>query len=123
MGYAATAQDIEKEEESTANVHDRSSEDFYVEEDAEPGAFFIDHKVMQGEQVAMICRRYMLEPADIYLFNSDAVNGIAKGTVLKIPLHRSKKKDLDGFIKELEKKNGGSPQVAAPQKRKKMGVM
>ncbi|MEL1242964.1 hypothetical protein AAEO56_01710 [Flavobacterium sp. DGU11] len=123
LGYGAMAQDVENDSGNIANIHDRSSEDVYVEEEAEPGAFFIDHKVMQGEQMAMISRKYMVAPGDIYLYNNDAVNGITKGMTIKIPLHKSKKKDLDGFIKELEKKNGATPQVAAPQKRMKIGVM
>jgi len=119
-GYAATAQETEGVSDTSK---DRSSEDFYVEEEAESGSFFIEHKVTQGEQMAMISRQYLIEPKEIYLYNTDAVNGIKNGTVLKIPLHKSKKKNLDSFIKELEKSNGGSVQVAAPQKKMKMGVM
>ncbi|MGQ2984221.1 LysM peptidoglycan-binding domain-containing protein [Flavobacterium sp.] len=119
-GCAAMAQETEGVSDTSK---DRSSEDFYVEEEAESGSFFIEHKVTQGEQMAMISRQYLIEPKEIYLYNTDAVNGIKSGTVLKIPLHKSKKKNLDGFIKELEKSNGGSVQVAAPQKKMKMGVM
>ncbi len=124
-GFSATAQEVEDGEEKVViqNPTDRSDEDFYVDEDAEPGAFFIDHKVIQGEQMAMISRKYLIDPKEIYLYNNDAVNGIHAGVVLKIPLHKSKKKDIVGFIGELEKKNGGSVQVASPTKRKKMGIM
>lgn len=120
LGCTAVAQ--EKEGVSDTSK-DRSDEDFYVEEAAEADSFFIEHKVKQGEQVAMISRQYMVDPKDIYLYNTEAVNGVQSGTVLKIPLHKSKKKNLDGFIKELEKNNGGSVQVSAPQKKMKMGVM
>jgi LysM repeat protein len=119
-GWTTVAQETEGISDTSK---DRSSEDFYIEEAADPDAFFIDHKVKQGEQVAMISRQYMVEPKEIYLYNADAVNGLKGGTVLKIPLHKSKKKDIDGFIKELEKSKGGSVQVAAPHKKIKMGVM
>lgn len=115
------AQDLKEGVSDTSK--DRSDEDFYVEEAADDDAFFIEHKVAQGEQVAMISRKYMIAPNDIYLYNNQAVHGVDGGMVLKIPLHKSKKQDLAGFIKELEKKNGGTVQVAAPLKRKKMGIM
>ncbi len=125
LGYSAAAQEVEEEDGKVLvqNAKDWSSEDFYVDEEADQDAFFIDHYVMAGEQVMMISKKYMVDPKDIYKYNADAVNGLAKGTVLKIPLHKSKKGDLSGFIKELEKKKGSTVQVAAPHKRKKMGVM
>ena len=89
------------------------------EEEADPFAYFIEHKVMMGEKIHMISRKYMVDPFDIYEYN-DAVNGVEAGTVLYIPLHKSHKKDLEKFKEELIKKNGGNPiQVAAPAKREK----
>lgn len=91
------------------------NEDYEVD----PDAFFIEHKVLMGEKVFMISKKYMVDPFDIYEYN-DAVNGIKDGTILYIPLHKSKKKDLDKFKAELVKKNGGNPiQVPAPPKREK----
>ncbi|HYD91601.1 MAG TPA: hypothetical protein VEA37_08970 [Flavobacterium sp.] len=89
------------------------------EEEVDPNAYFIEHKVMMGEKIHMISRKYMVDPFDIYEYN-DAVNGVEAGTVLYIPLHKSHKKDLEKFKEELIKKNGGNPiQVAAPAKREK----
>ena len=93
----------------------------FPEEDYEvdPDAYFIEHKVLMGEKVFMISKKYMVDPFDIYEYN-DAVNGIKDGAILYIPLHKSKKKDLEKFKAELIKKNGGNPiQVPAPPKREK----
>ena len=87
--------------------------------EVDPDAFFIEHKVLMGEKIFMISRKYMVDPFDIYEYN-DAVNGVKDGTILYIPLHKSKKKDLDKFKAELVKRNGGQPiQVGAPPKREK----
>jgi len=89
------------------------------DEEVDPNAYFIEHKVMLGEKIHMISRKYMVDPFDIYEYN-DAVNGVEEGTVLYIPLHKSHKKDLEKFKQELIKKNGGNPiQVPAPAKREK----
>lgn len=89
------------------------------EEEVDPFAYFIEHKVMMGEKIHMISRKYMVDPFDIYEYN-DAVNGVEAGTILYIPLHKSHKKDLEKFKEELIKKNGGNPiQVAPPSKREK----
>lgn len=91
--------------------------DEYEEEDAD--AFFIDHKVTMGEKIIMISKKYMVDPKDIYKYNEEAVNGVDAGIVLKIPLHKSHKKDLEGFKKKLEKEKGGPIQVPAPPRKKK----
>lgn len=89
------------------------------EEEVDPDAYFIEHKVMMGEKIHMISRKYLVDPFDIYEYN-DAVNGVEAGTILYIPLHKSHKKDLDKFKEELIKKNGGNPiQVPPPPKREK----
>jgi len=85
--------------------------------------YFIDHKTMMGERLIMISRKYMVDPEEIYKYNEvvSGPNGIEPGQILKIPLHESKKKDLDKFKEELIKKNGGNPiQVpAVPPLKKK----
>lgn len=88
-------------------------------EEPDPDAFFIDHNVTMGETMIMVSRKYMVDPKEIYDYNEEAVQGLKSGTILKIPLHKSAKKDLDGFKKALEKKKGGPIQVPAPPKKKK----
>ena len=70
----------------------------------------------------MVSRKYMVDPKDIYEYNDWAVNGMQAGMVLKIPLHKSHKKDLDAFKAQLEKEHGGPIQVAAPPKKKKKDI-
>lgn len=85
--------------------------------------YFIDHKTMMGERLIMISRKYMVDPDEIYKYNEvvSGPSGIEPGQILKIPLHESKKQDLDKFKAELIKKNGGNPiQVpAVPPLKKK----
>lgn len=103
-------------QEDGINANEQKQNIVEVEyEEPDPDAFFIDHKITMGETMIMIARKYMVSPMDIYKYNEAAVHGITSGNVLKIPLHKSAKKDLDGFIKSLEKKNGGqSIQVETP---------
>lgn len=90
--------------------------------DVDPDAFFIDHKVMMGEKIFMISKKYMVDPFEIYKYN-DATEGVEAGTILKIPLHKSKKRDLDAFKAQLVKQNGGQPiQVPAPPPREKKPI-
>ncbi|MNK06503.1 hypothetical protein D3C87_244020 [compost metagenome] len=73
--------------------------------------YFIDHKTTMGERIIMISKKYMVDPQDIYEFNiidSDK-NGIIPGTIVKVPLHKSHKKDLEKFKELLIKQNGGNP--------------
>lgn len=110
-----SAQDDTQVQDTTSYEEVAPSE--YEEEDAD--AFFIDHKVTMGEKIIMISKKYMVDPKDIYKYNEEAVNGVEAGVVLKIPLHKSHKKDLDGFKAKLEKEKGGPIQVPAPPKKKK----
>jgi hypothetical protein len=85
--------------------------------------YFIDHKTTMGERMIMLSKKYMVDPDEIYKYNEVLTDnyGITAGQILKIPLHQSKKKDLDKFKEELIKKNGGKPiQVpAVPPLKKK----
>ena len=85
--------------------------------------YFIDHKTTMGERMVMISKKYMVAPDEIYKYNEvqDDKMGLVPGQILKIPLHESKKQDLDKFKAELIKKNGGNPiQVpAVPPLKKK----
>lgn len=109
----ASAQDDTQVQDST------STEDVYPDEEEDADAFFIDHKVTMGEKVIMISKKYMVDPKDIYKYNEEAVNGVEKDMILKIPLHKSHKKDLEGFKAQLEKEKGGPIQVPAPPKKKR----
>lgn len=111
--------------QNTEVEYDEREEDLYLaeEEKEDPDAFFIDHKVMMGEKMIMISRKYMVDPKDIYKYNEDAINGVKEGLILKIPLHKSHKRDLDAFKAELEKKKGGPIQVPAPPKKRKRPVI
>lgn len=73
--------------------------------------YFIDHKTTMGERMIMISKKYMVDPKDIYEFNivDSGPNGINPGTIIKIPLHKSHKKDLEKFKELLIKQNGGNP--------------
>lgn len=73
--------------------------------------YFIDHKTTMGERMIMISKKYMVDPKDIYEFNivESGPNGINPGTIIKIPLHKSHKKDLEKFKELLIKQNGGNP--------------
>lgn len=86
-------------------------------------SYFIDHTTTMGERMLMISKKYMVDPDEIYKYNEVQTDkyGITAGQVLKIPLHKSHKKDLDKFKEELIKKNGGNPiQVpAVPPLKKK----
>jgi len=87
--------------------------------------YFIDHKTTMGERMIMISKKYMVDPDEIYKYNEVQTDkmGLVAGQILKIPLHESKKKDLDKFKEELIKKNGGNPiQVPAVPPLKKKPV-
>jgi len=87
--------------------------------------YFIDHKTTMGERMIMISKKYMVDPDEIYKYNEVQTDnyGVVAGQTLKIPLHESKKKDLDKFKEELIKKNGGNPiQVPAVPPLKKKPV-
>ncbi|KOS05878.1 hypothetical protein AM493_07385 [Flavobacterium akiainvivens] len=46
------------------------------------------HRVMMGETVVMVAKKFKVTPKDIYEYNPGAVEGISQGTSLTIPLHR-----------------------------------
>lgn len=112
--------------QNAAAQDDRDSQT--TTEDAPPelidyDTYFIDHKTTMGERMIMISKKYMVAPDEIYKYNEvqDDKMGLVPGQILKIPLHESKKQDLDKFKAELIKKNGGNPiQVpAVPPLKKK----
>lgn len=49
---------------------------------------FSNHRVMMGETVVLLAKKYKMTPQDIYEYNPDATEGISQGMLLRIPLHR-----------------------------------
>ena len=60
----------------------------------------INHTVELGETVLMICKKYVVLPQDFYKYNKEAIHGVKINEVLRIPIHKSKKKNLkDAYLK------------------------
>lgn len=53
------------------------------------------HRVKTGETVVLVAKKYMVTPHDIYELNPDAVNGIAAGQGLRIPVSRKVKEEIE----------------------------
>ena len=56
----------------------------YKDQDVE----IVNHEVQSDESVRALSKKYMVDPADIYKLNRFAVNGIAEGMVLQIPVRK-----------------------------------
>jgi hypothetical protein len=75
--------------------------------------FVINHTVELGETVLMICKKYVVLPADFYKYNKEAAHGIKIGESLRIPLHLSKKKGMvEAYIKNVNGSYANAPQKA-----------
>lgn len=79
----------------------------------------VSHKVMMGETIMMIAKKYKIKPKDIYEYNPDATEGIAANNLLQIPMHRAlkKKKALDPNIQPQDAlySNGASATADVPK--------
>jgi len=62
----------------------------------------INHTVELGETVLMICKKYVVLPKDFYVYNKEAIHGIKTNEVLRIPLHKSKKKNIKDLYKQQD---------------------
>jgi len=62
----------------------------------------INHKVELGETVLLICKKYVVLPNDFYKYNKEAIHGIRTNEMLRIPLHKSKKKNAIKVFKGKE---------------------
>lgn len=87
-----------------------------VAQGKEKEEFVINHTVELGETVLMICKKYVVLPADFYKYNTEAIHGIKTGEALRIPLHLSKKKNaIEAYQKNLQSSyataGGGKPAV------------
>lgn len=58
-----------------------------------PQEVVVLHQVEKGETVLMICKKYMVLPDDFYKYNKEAIHGVSENTMLRIPMHKSKKKN------------------------------
>lgn len=66
----------------------------------------IIHRVALGETMVLIAKKYLVRPSDIYEINSDAVEGISPGMLLKIPVDKAlivHKPKLAAKAKEVKK--------------------
>ena len=59
------------------------------EEKSDPEENIVNHKVMMGETIALISKKYKVTPHDIYMLNPDATQGISYNMDIKIPMHKS----------------------------------
>jgi len=63
------------------------------------------HQVQMGETVRLLSRKYLADPAEIYRLNKFAVNGIAEGMYLQIPVpikEPQRKEDVVASSEALE---------------------
>lgn len=73
----------------------------------------LQHTVLMGETVMLICKKYVVAPEDIYKLNPEAVNGISPGMVLIIPVDeknaikpaKTKPKDTSTTSRHAKKEN------------------
>ena len=73
--------------------------------------FVINHTVELGETVLMICKKYVVLPADFYKYNKESIHGIKQGEVLRIPLHMSKKKNaVEKYQKSMNSSYANVPE-------------
>lgn len=62
------------------------------EQDLNVSDSIVKHKVMMGETVMLIAKKYRITPKDIYELNPTAVDGISYNMMLDIPADRDKAK-------------------------------
>jgi|GEM_PF-2287448 len=87
FGVAATAQeniDLKENSELTDSNAVNENEDETVS--------VVSHKVMMGETVMMIAKKYHITPKDIYELNPDATQGISYNMMINIPADKINKK-------------------------------
>lgn len=81
-----------------------------AQEKEEKEEFVINHTVELGETVLLICKKYVVLPADFYKYNKEAIHGIKTGESLRIPLHMSKKKNaIEAYQKSVNASYATAP--------------
>jgi LysM repeat protein len=68
------------------------SDNNQVSKDSEAPVSIVTHKVMMGETVMMIAKKYHITPKDIYELNPDATEGISYNMMISIPADKINKK-------------------------------
>ena len=63
-----------------------------VNNDEAEAVSVVTHKVMMGETVMMIAKKYHITPKDIYELNPDATEGISYNMTISIPADKINKK-------------------------------
>lgn len=74
------------------------------------------HRVKTGETVVLVAKKYMVTPHDIYELNPDAVNGIAAGQGLRIPVSRKVKEEI--VAKNLDYEMVSIDEIRKPAEKK-----
>ncbi|MGV3460978.1 MAG: LysM peptidoglycan-binding domain-containing protein [Flavobacterium sp.] len=74
------------------------------------------HRVKTGETVVLVAKKYMVTPHDIYELNPDAVNGIAPGQGLRIPVSRKVKEEIEA--KNLDYEMVSMDEIRQPAEKK-----
>ncbi len=59
---------------------------------------YIHHEVKMGETVALLYKKYLVNPSEIYKANEGISDGIVAGSILKIPI-------TNDYRKKQEKKS------------------
>ncbi|MFP9099323.1 LysM peptidoglycan-binding domain-containing protein [Flavobacterium sp. RHBU_24] len=87
FGIAASAQEnaeLKENSELTDNKSVNANEDEVVN--------VVSHKVLMGETVMLIAKKYHITPKDIYELNPDATKGISYNMMINIPADKINKK-------------------------------
>lgn len=69
----------------------------------------VSHRVMMGETVRMLSKKYLVPPAEIYRLNKFAVDGISQGMVLQIPVPVKDKPIVEEPVAQTEQPAAETP--------------
>jgi len=103
---------------NSESVTEKSADDEAEEE-------FTYHTVQKGETIALIYKKYLVDPKAIYKLNKEAVDGVSEGMVLKIPVSKYvKNENQKGGIEKVyvseikeESKKGGIEKVYVSEEK------
>lgn len=83
----AQAQEDVKSKENSEVIDNKS-----IKEDESIEQAVVAHRVMMGETVMLIAKKYHITPKDIYDLNPDATQGISYNMMINIPADKINKK-------------------------------
>ncbi|QYJ68145.1 LysM peptidoglycan-binding domain-containing protein [Flavobacterium litorale] len=75
----------------------------------------IIHKVSLGETVALIAKKYLVRPSEIYAINAGISDGIAQGMMLRIPVSDALRAKMERASKLYADTTAKKPLDAKPQ--------